>query len=207
MFGYDKNEIYPLRVSKLNESVMHVNMLLFSNKDGDKHYCLIRNMSRLFTKQISKHDGKKFICNFCLHGFKQEKTYNEHLHYCSKYDCVRTIYPAEGEILKFKNYERMHDVPFIVYADFECELKPMYKNIGDHTIQFQKHKPSGFYYLIVCFDDNLLEPKLVRYTKKSDDEDISAKFVKSLGKNIRKIYEKFKFTKKIIFGEKEKKRV
>ena len=125
------------------------------------------------------------------------------MEHCSKYKCGKTVYPQKGEKLKFKNYEKMHNVPFVIYADFECNLKYEDKNIGDNTKQFQKHEPSGYCYLIKCFDDNLFKPKLVKYTKKSD-EDVSAKFVESLENNIKKIHEQFKFPKKIIFGEKDK---
>ena len=99
----------------------------------------------------------------------------------------------------------MHNVPFVIYADFECYLKHAYKNIGNNTKQFQKHELSGYCYLIKCFDDNLFKPKLVIYTKKYEDEDISLKFVENLENNIRKIHEQFKFQKKIILTEKDKK--
>ena len=103
----------------------------------------------------------------------------------------------------------MHDVPFVINADFECYLKSEDsaaegRNIGDNTRQFQKHEPSGYCYLIKFFDDNLFKPKLVKYTKKSD-EDVSLKFVESLENNIKKIHEQFKFPKKIILREKDKK--
>ena len=58
--------------------------------------------------------------------------------------------------------------------------------------------------MIKCFDDSLYKPKLVSYTKKSSDEDVSLKFVESLENSIRQIHQQFKFPKKIIFGEKEK---
>ena len=54
--------------------------------------------------------------------------------------------------------KKMHNAPFTIYADFECDLKYKDKNIGDDTKQFQKHEPSGCCYLIKCFDDNLFKP-------------------------------------------------
>ena len=87
------------------------------------------------------------------------------MEYCSKYECGKTVYPNEGEKLKFKNYEKMHDIPFVIYADFECNLKNIDENIGEHTKQFQKHEPSGYSYLIKCFDDKLFKPKLIKCSK------------------------------------------
>ena len=136
--------------------------------------------------------------------FKQEKTLKEHLEYCSKYKCGKTVFPEKGETLKFKNFERMHEVIFKIYADFESYLKPYLKKIEENTKQFQKHEPSGFCFLIKCSDDSIFEPKLVIYTKKTEDEDIGLIFIKRLEREIKKIHEKFKLPKKIIFKKKEK---
>jgi len=42
--------------------------LLYLSKDEGGHYVLIKDFSRLITKQLSKHNGKKFFCKFCLHA-------------------------------------------------------------------------------------------------------------------------------------------
>ena len=150
-------------------------------------------MSRLFSSQAKKRNGKIHICYSCLQKFNHEETLENHFEYCSKF--------KHGETLKFKNYEKMHDIPFVIYADFESNLKPVDNDIGDNTKQFQKHEPSGYCYLIKYFDDNVLK----HYTKKSDDDDVSLKFVKSLEKSVRKIHEKFKFPKIILMREEDKK--
>ena len=162
-------------------------------------------MSQLFSKQASKHNGRIHICRRCLQHFTNEKTLKEHSEYCKKHKFGKTVYPNKGETLKFKNYEKMHNIPFVIYAYFECYLKPVDNDIGDNTKQFQKHELSGYCYLIKCFDDNIYKPKLKIYTKKSEDKNVSLKFVKSLEKNVRKIHEKFKFPKRIEMREKDKK--
>ena len=65
------------------------------------------------------------------------------------------------------------------------------------TNQYQHHKPSGFCYLIRCFDDNLFPPQLVEWSGKTPDKDISKIIVDSLEKLIRDIYHKFKTKKKV----------
>ena len=65
----------------------------------------------------------------------------------------------------------------MIYSDFECYLIPMEKNIGENTTQFQKHEPSGFCYLIKCFDDKLFPPILRQYTKKNHKMKIWQKYV------------------------------
>ena len=162
-------------------------------------------MGRLFSSQVNRHGHKTHICNYCLQVFTKEKTLKDHVEYCKKFKCRKTVYPNKGETLKFINYEKMHDVPFVIYTDFECYLKPIKNNIEGKIIQFQKHEPPGYCYLIKCFDDNIYKPRLKRYTKKSEDKDISLKFVKSLEKQIRKIHEKFRFPKRIEMKDEDKK--
>ena len=102
--------------------------------------------------------------------------------------------------LKFENYNRSMRVPFVVYADFECFTEKIQTCSRDETSsfanQYQHHKPSGFCYLIKCFDDELMKPKLVQYTAESANEDISKKFIDSIEYGIRRIYRKFKLKKK-----------
>ena len=92
-------------------------------------------------------------------------------------------------------------VPFVIYADFECFTKKISTCSPDssksYTKQFQQHKPSGYYYLIKCFDDNLFATILDKYTAQSPDEDNSQRFISSLEKSIKNIYEKFKYKKNL----------
>ena len=198
-------KFYPLRVSGFNrkERKSTVDLLLLSDYDGNRHYCLIKDKGKLLSKANEK--PKKY-CDYCHQKFGNKKLLKEQVEYCKEYECVKTFFlKKDGKnILKFKNYEKIHDVPFVIYADFECSLKPIDEDIGENTHQFQKHEPSGYCYLIKCFDDSLYPPKLVRYTKKSDEEDVSLKFDESLENSIREIHGEFKFSKKKIFGEKGK---
>ena len=113
-------------------------------------------------------------------------------------------------MLGFKNYHRLVKVPFIVYADFECHIKPIQSCDPNpktrdgiersYTKQYQKHEPSSFCYHIKCFDDGVYEPKLVSYM----GDDAAQKFVVMLEEDIRE------FTsiseKKMIFGKEEEKK-
>ena len=111
--------------------------------------------------------------------------------------------PKKGTILKFKNYDRKERVPFIVYADFECFIKPIQtcepNPESSYTKQYQKHEPTSFCYYIKCFDDKVYEPKLESYTGK----DAAQKFVEMLEKDIREITN---IPEKMIFGKEEKER-
>ena len=105
-------------------------------------------------------------------------------------------------MLKFKNYHRSEKVPFFVYADFECFIKPMQSCEPNpersYTEQYQKHEPSRFCYYIKCFDDEVYESKLVSYT----GENAEQKIVQMLEEDIREITSIPE--KQMIFAKEEK---
>ena len=213
VFGYEK-VVYPLRISKKNEQV--INLLLIANEETN-HFCWIKNMSRLIYGDVSKHHGKRYFCYRCLNSFRSEKSLEKHKEYCQNNEAVKIEMPMfkddEGKFLGpeyifFKNHYKKQRVPFVVYADFECFTEKIDTCQPDDgksfTNQYQKHSPSGFSYLIKCFDDNLFSPKLVKYTAKSPDDDISQLFIKSLEKDIKEIYNKFKKPKKMVMTREDR---
>ena len=86
-------------------------------------------------------------------------------------------------------------VPFTVYADFEAFTEYISSceptDEKSFTNKYQNHKPSGFCYTIVCFDEKLFNPKPVLFRAKNEDEDIGEKFVEMLEEDIKRIQEKF----------------
>ena len=167
----------------------------------------------MFSGQVSKHGHARFFCDRCINHFPNGPALKKHLEYCSNHDAVRIEFPKpkkgeEKAFLKFKNYKKKMRVPFVIYADFECFTKKISTCSPDgsksYTKQFQQHKPSGYCYLIKCFDDNLFEPKLDKYTAQSPDEDNSQRFISSLENSIKDIYEKFKYKKNLKWTKKDK---
>ena len=71
VLGYNGKSVYPLRNSTNTDRENNI-ILILIEKDGVKHYCLIKNkesVSRLLSTQVSKHDGKKHFCLRCLNPF------------------------------------------------------------------------------------------------------------------------------------------
>ena len=206
VFGYEK-VVYPLRISKRDEHSCEqvINLLLITNEETN-HYCWIKNMSKLLSKQKSNHNGKIYFCYRCLNSFYSVKSLGKHTEYCQNNEAVKI--EMSGGRLYFKNHYKKQRVPFVVYADFECFTQKIDTCQPDDgksfTNQYQKHKPSGFCYLIKCFDDNLFYPKLVKYTAESTDEDIPQLFVESLEKDIKEIYNKFKKPKEMVMTQEDK---
>ena len=198
VFGFDKT-IYPLRISKTKRTQI-VNLLLIS--DGEKqHYCLIKSLSRLLSSQLTNHDGSIVFCLNCLNHFPNEEKLKIHEEYCLKNEAIRIEIPEKGTFISFIHHNRSIKVPFLVYADFEAftEEIPISKQNEkfSFTQKYQKHRPSGFCFLIVCFDKRF-KSKLVVYRAKDDNEDIGQKFVEMLEEEIKRIQKEFDFSAKMI---------
>ncbi|EDO44190.1 predicted protein [Nematostella vectensis] len=112
---------------------------------------LVGNMSRECFKNLAK----------CLNSFRCKQSLEKHSECCDNHEAVRIEMPKidkDGNLphIKFKNYNRKMRVPFVVYADFESFTENIDTCSPDgsksFTKQYQKHKPSGFCYLIKCFD-------------------------------------------------------
>ena len=204
VFEYDKKSVQTLRNSNNTNREHNVNLLLIEG-EGVNHYCLVKDLSRLLSSQVSKHNGKKYFCLRCLNPFNNQKALDKHKEYCSNHDAPKIIMPEKGTMLKFKNYHRGEKVPFVIYADFESCIKSIHtcdpNPENSYTKQYQKHEPISFYYYIKSFDSKVYLPIKERsYTGKNAER----VFLKCLEEDIKMIANIPK--KGIIFGEKEKER-
>ena len=109
VFGYEKNAVYPLRASKAEHSEsLHVNLLLISEGEK-KHYCFIKNTSRLLSSQISKKKAKKFYCPRCLNSFGEQDLLDKHLELCKNNEAVGIKMPEKGTFVNFQNHHAQKD--------------------------------------------------------------------------------------------------
>ena len=185
VLGYEKS-VYPLRNSKCVDREHNITLMLIE-KNEVKHYCLVKSISRLLSSQTTKGKRKEYFCLRCLNPFWCQEALSRHQEYCGEYESVKIELPKEGMMLKFKNYLHAEKVPFIIYADTECSIKPVQSCEPDpknsYTKKYQKHEAISYSYLIKCFDDNVYEPTLRSYT----EVDAMGKFVESLEKDVREI--------------------
>lgn len=70
VFTFENNEIVPLKITRRNARLHHVDLLLLKNEMGS-HYCLIKYLNR-FLSRAKSNKNKHFFCSFCLHGFIKE---------------------------------------------------------------------------------------------------------------------------------------
>ena len=188
------------KANGVSASEQTINLLQIS--DGEKqHYCLIKSLSRLLSSQLTNHDHAKSFCLNCLNHFPNEEKLKIHEEYCLKNEAIRIEIPEKGTFISFIHHNRSIKVPFVVYADFEAftEEIPISKQNEkfSFTQKYQKHRPSGFCFLIVCFDKRF-KSKLIVYRAKHDNEDVSQKFVEMFEEEIKRIKKEFDFSAKMI---------
>ena len=169
VLGYnEKDKVHTLRCSDHVYNRKHNVILLLIERDGVKHYCLVKNPSRLLSKQVSAHKEGTHFCFRCLNPFWSHKSLEKHWEYCKNHEAVKINMPEKGTILKFKHHERSERVPFIIYADTEALIKELQNcdpnPLDSYTKKYQKHEPISFSYYIKSFDDNVYESKLRKYT-------------------------------------------
>ena len=123
VFGHEetvnKTYIVPLYVPKVRRERI-VRLLFLKNEDGtESHYCVVKDMSRLVSSQISKKKKRKYVCDFCLNAFGRQDLLDAHEEYCSRHDAVNTVMPKPGRnILKFKNIQNSVECPVKMFGDF-----------------------------------------------------------------------------------------
>lgn len=182
VYGLNKNKhiIGPLFKSENISSNRKTIHLLYLENNSTTHYCLIKDLSRLLRKQLTRHHGKLFFCETCLVFFNTSDQVENHL--C---DGIVTVLPEKGTIIKFKNYDRKQNVPFVIYADFETMLEPVkdLKTDSLHTKTLQRHVPIAFAYQIVC-GENSVYNKFVSYR----GIDCVEKFVSCIYEDTQNIY-------------------
>ena len=173
VFGWEKEEVVPIYISRHSSETV-INLLLIS-KDDKRHYCLIKNFSRLMAYR-TKHEQQQFYCFTCLHGFCRQQLLDKHREVCGPKKVQRLTFP-EDTTVRFTNIAKQQKAPFCIYADFECCTE---RHEGD---KYQHHKPNSFAYIVVSEYE---KPDLVLYRGDHAVE----KFIKCMVKERDHIVEK-----------------
>ena len=113
--------------------------------------------------------------------------------------------PQPGSKVYFYGHQKQLPVPFVVYADFEAitEKIDSCSPPGDksYTQAYQKHKPSGFGYKVVCHYDKKYSKPAVIYR----GENVIEKFIQHLFREVKDCQEVIKenFQKPLIISKKD----
>ena len=145
VLAIEDRQIYICRKGGNYERIANLMLITENNR---KHYVAIKSLSRLLSKQNSKHKERQYFCMNCLQGFKEEKSRNEHIGYCKYNESVRIERPHKRPIVEYSDGQFQCKVPFIMYADFEPTLKPMQGPENNPRISATRgvnvHTPSGW---------------------------------------------------------------
>ena len=68
VLGYEGKSLYPLRNST-NTDREHNIILMLIEEGGVKHYCLVKNLTRSLSSQVSSHNEKHHFCGGVLIPF------------------------------------------------------------------------------------------------------------------------------------------
>lgn len=130
------------------------------------HFAWIKRMSALFSKQLSSHGHKTFICFRCLNHFSSDDLLKRHSICCKNMNKCALKLPKEPDnILHFRHFSYKERVPFAIYADLESILEPCktFGAVNCNSVNYQKHTPfSVAYYLKCSYDNSLSRFKLHR---------------------------------------------
>ena len=139
--------------------------------------------------QVTKHKENKQFCRNCLNHFPMERL-AIHQESCLSFDAVKIEMPPKGSVMKFSNFNKKMEFPYVIYADFEAKLEkvptvfPSPENA--FTEKIQEHKPISFAFHLVS---DHWKPKPIAYRARRDDEDVAKKFVEILSWFVVDLYE------------------
>ena len=171
LFGYENNNVFPLKVSDRREekNVKQVNLILIESGEI-QHYCCVKRVSALlFDKSLN---NKTHYCLMCLSRFTKANLLKDHKKYCNGVNGrpTRIEMPEEGEnTLSFQNHKRQMKMPYVIYADFEalvrkipgCERGPE-NNQRSYTDKTERHEACGYSYMVVRSDGEVSGSKVYR---------------------------------------------
>jgi len=171
----------------MNEGVVPVDLLLIEDQDQDRrHYTYINNLSRLMSVNVSKHNGKVYLCRNCLKHKHSAEALKKHQAICDTEGSVFPIMPPKGEVIKFKNHLKQFHQNFVIYSDFETFPRKLYgpthKKEGSYTTKTHIHKPCSFCIYVTCTEKEYkFEPIAYR------GPDAAAKCVEMVNETVEKL--------------------
>ena len=118
----EDRQIYNCRKGRYYDRIVNLMLITENNR---KHYVAIKSLSRLLSKQNSKHKEAQHFCMNCLQGFWEVSSRDEHVCYCKNNELVRIEIPHKKSIIEYSDGQFQFKVPFIIYADFESIPEPI----------------------------------------------------------------------------------
>ena len=121
-----EKDLRPCYISKHNKTRDHkVNLLQISDGKGTWHYIAIKSIPALFKGISSSHKGDYYCLN-CFNSYRTKQKLDDHEKLCGNHAFAKLKMPEEkNKFISSTLGKNTLKNPFIIYADFECLLKPM----------------------------------------------------------------------------------
>ena len=111
--------------SKYNNKRKKQVILLMITNGKKQYYLAVTDISALFQKISSNHDGD-FYCLNCFSSYTTKNKLKEHEEICNNYDSYHIEMPRWVEkILKYNPGEKSLKALNVMYLDLECILKKL----------------------------------------------------------------------------------
>ena len=110
--------------------------------------------------------------------------------------------PEEGSAVKFKSWKDIVFKLFVIWADFESRIVKVKIKKGEKTEQIHQHVLSGYYLILVSRIDPS-ENQVIHYTAKTNDENVSEHFLKTLDRIVYDLGRKYAEDKRMKISKEE----
>lgn len=154
VYSFHEGNFGVLRLPK-EEKSNQVDLLLLE-RDGDFHYCYIKDLATLIHGQFTQHNAKPLICRHCLSSFTSQEKFKTHRDIgCYDYK----LETPKDPIVKFTKYYAMKRLPFIAYCDIETlcikvDSKEEFDDREPFTEIVHIQKPFASAFKWIAFDQN-----------------------------------------------------
>ena len=143
-----------------------MNLLLITENENKR--CVLIKDFNSFMYNKTKHNERKHFCMHCLQCFISERVLSDHKDNCITVNGTQAVKmpDKDNNILKFNNFHKEQQVPFVIYADFEAITEKISgcqpNNDKSYTEAYQKHTDCGYGYKVVCcYNDKYSKPLII----------------------------------------------
>ena len=187
ILAVENKKIYICRKGRDYNRTVNLMLIADVKYPNKKHYVAVKSLSRLLSKQNSKHKEAQHFCSNCLNGFESEIIRDEHDEYCRSKDSVRVEMPTKNPMVKYADGQYQFKVPFVIYADFESMLVPVSGAPNNPEMSSTKginiHQPSGW-----CMYSKFAYGKVTNPLKQYRGRDCVSKFCEMIMAEAKRLY-------------------
>ena len=187
ILAVEHRKIYICRKGRDYDRIVNLMLIADIVNPNKKHYVAVKSLSRLLSKQNSKHKQAQHFCINCLNGFESERIRDEHYEYCRSKDSVRVEMPTQNPIVKYADGQYQFKVPFVIYTDFESILVPISGAPNNPEMSSTRginvHQPSGW-----CMYSKFAYGKVTNPLKQHRSRDCISKFCETIIAEAKRLY-------------------